>query len=244
VPPPKLQVLPDLCDEDGVPGFALRTWNRNDKQYVSVSVPITDEELRTQLREPVRLSHEPKYWLYRNRFVLEEDAKGEPDEYVDLLEVVLKDESSAGLEGKARAFARLLGDPPGGQYSVMDVVRRAMIGILPRRYSVLATHSPEELVLRIKHAVLTEERAFEKLRREVEAFEAFEQLDQTPRQPIPEHVKMFVWQRDKGRCVKCGCQERLEYDHVIPLARGGSNTDRNIQLLCESCNRAKGSGIV
>jgi hypothetical protein len=244
MPPSKLEVLRELLDEDGVPAFAIRRWDREAKQYVWLSVPIPDDELRTQLREPVRLSHDPKYWLYRNRFVLEEDTNSEPDEYVDALHAALEDESNYHLEGKARVFSRLLGDPPGGEHAVMDVVRRAMMGIFPKRYSDVSRERPEELVLRIKHAVLTEERAFEKLRREVAAFEAFERLDPTPREPIPEHVKMFVWQRDEGRCVKCGSQERLEYDHVIALAKGGSNTERNLQLLCEACNRAKGSSIV
>jgi Holliday junction DNA helicase RuvB len=63
------------------------------------------------------------------------------------------------------------------------------------------------------------------------------------RQPIPEDVKLLVWQRDGGRCVKCGSQEKLEYDHIIPLAKGGSNTTRNIQLLCENCNRSKGANL-
>ena len=63
------------------------------------------------------------------------------------------------------------------------------------------------------------------------------------RQPIPDNVKMFVWQRDNGRCVKCGSQEKLEYDHIIPIAKGGSNTTRNIQLLCEKCNRSKGANL-
>jgi len=63
------------------------------------------------------------------------------------------------------------------------------------------------------------------------------------RQPIPDDVKMFVWQRDGGRCVKCGSQENLEYDHIIPISKGGSNTARNIQLLCEKCNRTKGANI-
>lgn len=116
------------------------------------------------------------------------------------------------------------------------------MGLLPRRHSDLVKHCPDELVLRVKHKVLGEEKALDKLRREVvEAFENFEKLSGTKREPIPPHVQMFVWQRDLGRCVKCGCQERPEYDHIIPLARGGSNTERNIQLLCESCNRAKGS---
>jgi len=58
-----------------------------------------------------------------------------------------------------------------------------------------------------------------------------------------ESVRLFVWQRDKGQCAKCGSRERLEFDHIIPLAPGGSNTERNIQLLCEACNRSKGATI-
>lgn len=71
-----------------------------------------------------------------------------------------------------------------------------------------------------------------------------ERVDKKPRrEPIPKSVKMYVWQRDQGRCVECGSKERLEYDHIIPVSKGGSNTDRNIQLLCERCNRSKGSSI-
>lgn len=54
---------------------------------------------------------------------------------------------------------------------------------------------------------------------------------------------MYVWQRDAGRCVECGSKEKLEYDHIIPLSKGGSNTERNLQLLCERCNRIKGGAI-
>jgi hypothetical protein len=64
------------------------------------------------------------------------------------------------------------------------------------------------------------------------------------RELIPDEVKVFVWNRDGGRCVRCGSQERLEFDHVIPLALGGSNTARNLQVLCEGCNRAKGASLI
>lgn len=60
---------------------------------------------------------------------------------------------------------------------------------------------------------------------------------------IPASVKREVWQRDEGRCVECGSKERLEYDHIIPFSKGGSNTARNIQLLCEKCNRTKHNQI-
>jgi len=63
------------------------------------------------------------------------------------------------------------------------------------------------------------------------------------RERIPDSVQAEVWNRDGGCCVKCGSQERLEYDHVIPLSKGGSNTARNLQLLCEICNRSKGASI-
>jgi 5-methylcytosine-specific restriction endonuclease McrA len=60
---------------------------------------------------------------------------------------------------------------------------------------------------------------------------------------IPSSVKREVWRRDGGKCVKCGSREKLEYDHIIPISKGGSNTARNIELLCESCNRSKGDSI-
>jgi len=63
------------------------------------------------------------------------------------------------------------------------------------------------------------------------------------RQPVSDEVKMFVWQRDGGKCIKCGSKENLEYDHIIPFSRGGSNTARNIQIMCEKCNREKRDNI-
>ncbi len=63
------------------------------------------------------------------------------------------------------------------------------------------------------------------------------------RRAIPSSVRMEVWRRDGGRCVKCGSREKLEYDHIIPISKGGSNTARNIELLCENCNRSKGDSI-
>ena len=56
---------------------------------------------------------------------------------------------------------------------------------------------------------------------------------------ISTRVRREVWRRDQGRCIKCGSQRKLEYDHMIPYSKGGSNTARNIQLLCENCNRKK-----
>lgn len=71
-----------------------------------------------------------------------------------------------------------------------------------------------------------------------------EELDSRARRaPIPQDVKVLVWQRDKGRCVECNSQKDLEFDHIIPVSMGGSNTARNLQLLCETCNRRKGATL-
>jgi holliday junction DNA helicase RuvB len=70
-----------------------------------------------------------------------------------------------------------------------------------------------------------------------------EQKDSSGRLRISSEVRMEVWRRDGGKCVKCGSRENLEYDHIIPIAKGGSNTARNIELLCEACNRVKSDTI-
>jgi len=63
------------------------------------------------------------------------------------------------------------------------------------------------------------------------------------RERIPAEVRNFVWLRDGGRCVNCGSEEELQFDHVIPHAKGGGAAVANIQILCGDCNRAKGDLI-
>jgi len=60
---------------------------------------------------------------------------------------------------------------------------------------------------------------------------------------LSDEVKSFIWTRDGGKCVRCGSREKLEFDHIIPFSKGGSNTARNIELLCEKCNREKSAKI-
>ena len=61
---------------------------------------------------------------------------------------------------------------------------------------------------------------------------------------IPTQVKVEVWKRDKGRCVKCGSNVNLHYDHIIPFSKGGASTTvANIQLLCATCNLRKHDNI-
>ena len=57
---------------------------------------------------------------------------------------------------------------------------------------------------------------------------------------IPTAVKLEVWKRDKGNCVKCGASDNLHFDNDIPYSKGGSSlVAANIQLLCAKHNLAK-----
>ena len=64
------------------------------------------------------------------------------------------------------------------------------------------------------------------------------------RERIPDDVRAAVWHRDDGRCVYCGIDWDLQFDHIIPVAKGGGNSAENVQLLCGDCNRQKSDHIV
>jgi hypothetical protein len=63
------------------------------------------------------------------------------------------------------------------------------------------------------------------------------------RELIPQDIMDKVWNRDGGKCVKCGSQENLEFDHIIPFSKGGATSYRNMQLLCKKCNIEKSNKI-
>lgn len=44
-----------------------------------------------------------------------------------------------------------------------------------------------------------------------------------------------------GKCALCGTDEHIAIDHILPLSKGGTNTEDNVQPLCRSCNASKGN---
>ncbi|WP_373399368.1 HNH endonuclease signature motif containing protein [Algoriphagus halophilus] len=77
---------------------------------------------------------------------------------------------------------------------------------------------------------------------EIKAIEEYEKSNKGNRR-ISREIQDRVWRRDEGKCVVCGSNEKLEFDHIIPFSKGGANTYRNVQLLCEKCNREKSNRI-
>lgn len=51
---------------------------------------------------------------------------------------------------------------------------------------------------------------------------------------IPENLKNTVWERDEGRCVKCGATEDVGVYCVVPYAMP---QESNCQILCKPCKR-------
>jgi len=68
----------------------------------------------------------------------------------------------------------------------------------------------------------------------------------TSRNPrhVAAEVKREVHRRDQGRCTyvsedghRCESRELLQYDHKIPVARGGAATVENLRLRCRAHNQ-------
>ena len=53
-------------------------------------------------------------------------------------------------------------------------------------------------------------------------------------------LRPYILQRDNFTCVYCGTKKGpFEIDHVMPIARGGTNKESNLVCSCRNCNRSK-----
>jgi 5-methylcytosine-specific restriction endonuclease McrA len=48
-----------------------------------------------------------------------------------------------------------------------------------------------------------------------------------------------LFEKCGNRCAYCKKKKKLTVDHIVPLAKGGANSIRNIQFLCKPCNSSK-----
>lgn len=111
---------------------------------------------------------------------------------------------------------------------------------------------PDDDVRLSRLASLGSLRAWKRVRRDVECFfkirdgrwhlnEDWIEVVTSGRLAIPLSIQAEVLRRDGERCTYCGATDRrLEYDHIFPVSRGGTNDASNLTIACDRCNRSKG----
>ena len=52
------------------------------------------------------------------------------------------------------------------------------------------------------------------------------------------NLREFIFSKTKGRCSYCGAKAK-EIDHIVPRAKGGTDSTYNLAASCRSCNKKK-----
>jgi len=99
--------------------------------------------------------------------------------------------------------------------------------------------SAEDILALIRDRDRRKQRKIERARASLAA----EGNNEPRREVIPREVKLAVFERDEGKCVECGSNFEIQYDHIIPFSMGGASTVENLQVLCATCNQRKGASI-
>ena len=76
-----------------------------------------------------------------------------------------------------------------------------------------------------------------------EQFKQKNQVRMTQKKNLPATLTVEQWinikQSFNNNCSYCGCTEKLEQEHFVPLSKGGEYTHNNIIPVCKSCNCSK-----
>jgi len=76
---------------------------------------------------------------------------------------------------------------------------------------------------------------------------SFKSKSKRKRTGVPRGLRKEVFKRDGYKCVQCGASKEdgatLHVDHIIPVAKGGTDELDNLQTLCKDCNLNKSDVI-
>lgn len=62
--------------------------------------------------------------------------------------------------------------------------------------------------------------------------------DAGPRK-VGKNTREAVFERDGHKCVRCGSDDSLQVDHILPQSSGGPHIMENLRTLCRSCNAGR-----
>lgn len=79
-------------------------------------------------------------------------------------------------------------------------------------------------------------------------YDTYKRFEATERALITDELRMLVLKEGNFRCAICGATAedgvRLEVDHIIPIAKGGTSDKSNLQVLCHRCNKGKSDNLI
>lgn len=147
-----------------------------------------------------------------------------------------------------RMYSEFASDPKVQSMSE-SMQRRLMMLFCLRCGNVLATLQDDELAfaLRISEDELSETKALF-LRKgfidedwSIKNWDKRQSLDYSrPSSEVWRVIRNRIFERDGFTCAYCGSTGgRLECDHIIPVAKGGTHEDSNLITACFACNRSK-----
>ncbi len=98
------------------------------------------------------------------------------------------------------------------------------------------------ICLRIEEHVQSEDDEILRLKKRVSRIRRIIDKDfqKIKRRQIDDDVLAFVLQRDKN-CCRCGAEEELQFDHILPVSKGGNDEPENLRILCATCNSSRGN---
>lgn len=149
---------------------------------------------------------------------------------------------------KRRAAGKKDNPPSEEQRQIRNARKRAkrrVAGIPPRRkYTTLEERKAARALYRKRH----ESKRKTWLKKHPHLRRIYEQKRRAKKRATGGSVSTDIVKRlMKSQRQRCACcmvalkETSYHLDHIIPIARGGRNIDRNIQLLCVPCNLAKSS---
>ncbi len=98
------------------------------------------------------------------------------------------------------------------------------------------------ICLRIEEHVFSEDDEILRLKKRVSRIRRIIDKDfqKIKRRQIDDDILAFVLQRDKN-CSRCGAEEELQFDHILPVSKGGNDEPENLRILCMTCNSSRGN---
>ena len=103
-------------------------------------------------------------------------------------------------------------------------------------------HDYDLICLRIEEHVYSENDEILRLKKRISRMRRIIDKDfqRIKRRQIDEDILAFVLQRDKNCCL-CGAEEELQFDHILPVSKGGNDEPENLRILCLTCNSSRGN---